>query len=217
MSVRVDLWSDIVCPWCLIGKAHLDKAIEMSGINVEIHWRAFQLDPNATRECTGNIVTVLAQKYGASELDARRMIASVSERAEQVGVHLNLDSQLPTSTFDAQRLIQWAQSVSLEDREPASRLAVALAQAALRDGLCVSDQQVLEQVAIGAGCDPVGVRGLLESDDFADAVLADQEMAREMGATGVPYFVFDGKVALSGAQPTEVMVQVLTSVSNGPG
>ncbi len=99
-KVRVDLWSDVVCPWCMIGKAHLEQAIERSGVEVDIYWRAFELDPNAVAQCSGTMVETLAAKYRMSETDANSMVDGMTERAASLGLVFNLRDQLPTSTLD---------------------------------------------------------------------------------------------------------------------
>ena len=113
-KVRIDMWSDVVCPWCMIGKAHLEQAIQRSGREVQIYWRAFELDPNAVADCSRSMVETLAAKYRMSEADASSMVNSMTERAANLGLVFDLPKQLPTSTLDAHRLIQAAQESDLE-------------------------------------------------------------------------------------------------------
>ena len=205
-KMRVDLWSDVVCPWCMIGKAHLEQAIEQSGIQVEIHWRAFELDPNAVAECSTTMVEALAAKYRMSNSDVNSMVDSMTERATNLGLVFNLRDQLPTSTLNAHRLIAAA---SAQDRLLGGLMATRFAMGALRDGLCVSDPTALTQLAVETGMVEQDVHEVLSTDAFLDIVRADEMSAREIGVTGVPFFLFNGRVGLSGAQPPEVLVQAM--------
>lgn len=204
--MRVDLWSDVVCPWCMIGKAHLEQAIEQSGIEVEIHWRAFELDPNAVAECSTTMVEALAAKYRMSNSDVNSMVDSMTERAINLGLVFNLRDQLPTSTLNAHRLIAAA---SAQDHVLGGLMATRFAMGALRDGLCVSDPTVLTQLAVETGMVEQDVHEVLSTDAFLDIVRADEMSAREIGVTGVPFFLFNGRVGLSGAQPPDVLVQAM--------
>lgn len=205
-KMRVDLWSDVVCPWCMIGKAHLEQAIEQSGIEVELHWRAFELDPNAVAECSTTMVETLAAKYRMSNSDVNSMVDSMTERATNLGLVFNLRDQLPTSTLNAHRLIAAA---SAQDHALGGLMATRFAMGALRDGLCVSDPTVLTQLAVETGMVEQDVHEVLSTEAFLDIVRADEMSAREIGVTGVPFFLFNGRVGLSGAQPPEVLVQAM--------
>jgi predicted DsbA family dithiol-disulfide isomerase len=209
-KVRIDLWSDVVCPWCMIGKAHLEQAIQRSGLEVQIYWRAFELDPNAVADCSRSMVETLAAKYRMSETDASSMVNSMTERAANLGLVFDLPKQLPTSTLDAHRLIQAAQESNLE---VGGLVATRFAMGALRDGLCVSDPAVLGALAVEAGMSQEGVDSVLGSEAYLDVVRADEAQAREIGATGVPFFVFNERVGLSGAQPPEVLIQAMKQAS----
>ncbi len=209
-KLRVDIWSDVVCPWCMIGKAHLEQAIEQSGIEVDVHWRAFELDPNAVAECSTTMVEALAVKYRMSNGDVNSMVDSMTERATNLGLEFNLRDQLPTSTLNAHRLIAAA---SAQDLIFGGLIATRFAMGALRDGLCVSDPAVLTQLAVETGMDEKEVHRVLDGDAFLDIVRADEMSAREIGATGVPFFLFNGRVGLSGAQPPEVLVQAMKQAS----
>jgi predicted DsbA family dithiol-disulfide isomerase len=204
--VRVDLWSDIVCPWCMIGKAHLEAAIELSGVEVDIYWRAFELDPNAVAQCSETMVEALSAKYRMSQSDADAMVDSMTQRAASLGLEFNLRAQLPTSTLVAHRLIQAA---SDPDLILGGLVATRFAMGAVRDGLCMSDPAVLSDLAAEAGMTPDVVHRVLGSDAYLDVVRADERSARELGATGVPFFVFNERVGLSGAQPPEALALAL--------
>ncbi len=205
-KLRVDVWSDVVCPWCMIGKAHLEQAIEQSGVEVEIHWRAFELDPNAVAECSTTMVEALAAKYRLSNSDVSSMVDSMTERATNLRLEFNLRDQLPTSTLNAHRLIAAA---SAQDRLLGGLMATRFAMGALRDGLCVSDPDVLTRLAVETGMVEKDVHEVLSTDAFLETVRADEMSAREIGVTGVPFFLFNERVGLSGAQPPEVLVQAM--------
>jgi predicted DsbA family dithiol-disulfide isomerase len=209
-KVRIDMWSDVVCPWCMIGKAHLEQAIQRSGREVQIYWRAFELDPNAVADCSRSMVETLAAKYRMSEADASSMVNSMTERAANLGLVFDLPKQLPTSTLDAHRLIQAAQE---SDLELGGLVATRFAMGALRDGLCVSDPAVLGALAVEAGMSQEDADSVLGNDAYLDVVRADEAQAREIGATGVPFFVFNERVGLSGAQPPEVLIQAMKQAS----
>lgn len=215
-KLRVDIWSDVVCPWCMIGKAHLERGIEQSGIEVDIYWRAFELDPNAVVDCSTSsmssmsMVEALAVKYRMSDADVNSMVDSMTERAADLGLEFNLRDQLPTSTLNAHRLIQAA---SDQDLILGGLVATRFAMGALRDGLCVSDPAVLTQLAVETGMDGDEVHRVLEGDAFLEVVRADEMSAREIGATGVPFFMFNERLGLSGAQPTEVLIQAMKQAS----
>lgn len=215
-KLRVDIWSDVVCPWCMIGKAHLERGIEQSGIEVDIYWRAFELDPNAVVDCSTSsmssmsMVEALAVKYRMSDADVNSMVDSMTERAADLGLEFNLRDQLPTSTLNAHRLIQAA---SDQDLILGGLVATRFAMGALRDGLCVSDPAVLTQLAVETGMDEKEVHRVLDGNAFLDVVRADEMSAREIGATGVPFFMFNERLGLSGAQPTEVLIQAMKQAS----
>ncbi len=209
-KVRIDMWSDVVCPWCMIGKAHLEQAIQRSGREVQIYWRAFELDPNAVADCSRFMVETLAAKYRMSEADASSMVNSMTERAANLGLVFDLPKQLPTSTLDAHRLIQAAQE---SDLELGGLVATRFAMGALRDGLCVSDPATLGTLAVEAGMSQEDADSVLGNDAYLDVVRADEAQAREIGATGVPFFVFNERVGLSGAQPPEVLIQAMKQAS----
>jgi len=209
-KLRVDIWSDVVCPWCMIGKANLERGIEQSGIEADIYWRAFELDPNAVVDCSTSMVEALAVKYRMSDVDVNLMVDSMTGRAADLGLEFNLRDQLPTSTLNAHRLIQAA---SDQDLILGGLIATRFAMGALRDGLCVSDPAVLTQLAVETGMDEKLVHRVLGGDAFLDIVRADEKSAREIGATGVPFFMFNERVGLSGAQPPEVLIQAMRQAS----
>jgi predicted DsbA family dithiol-disulfide isomerase len=207
--VKVEIWSDVVCPWCFIGKRRFEQAVAAFPHPVDVVYRSFELDPSAPVGGTETVTASLAQRYGGEERVAQ-MQEHVAQLAGEVGLHLRLDETLHTNTVDAHRLLHLA----LGRGGPTAQrtLQEALLAAYFEDVRDVSDHEVLREVAVGAGLDRAEVDGVLASDRYRDAVSADIEQARAYGAGGVPFFVFEGAYAVSGAQPTEVFGQVLEQV-----
>jgi predicted DsbA family dithiol-disulfide isomerase len=207
--VKVEIWSDVVCPWCFIGKRRFEQAVAAFPHPVEVVFRSFELDPSAPVGGSETVTASLAQKYGG-EARVAQMQEHVAQLADEVGLHLRLDETLHTNSVDAHRLLHLA----LEKGGPAVQHTVkdALLAAYFEEVRDVSDHAVLREVAVGAGLDAAEVEEVLGSDRYREAVSADIEQARAYGANGVPFFVFEDAYAVSGAQPTEVFAQVLDQV-----
>ena len=207
--MKVEIWSDVVCPWCFIGKRRFEQAAAAFPHPVEVVYRSFELDPSAPVGGTETVTASLAQKYGG-EARVAQMQEHVAQLADEVGLHLRLDETLHTNTVDAHRLLHLA----LERGGPELQHALneALLAAYFEDVRDVSDHAVLREIAVGAGLDAAEVDDVLAGDRYRDAVVADIEQARAYGAGGVPFFVFEGAYAVSGAQPTEVFADVLEQV-----
>ena len=204
--MRVEIFSDVVCPWCYIGKRHFEQALEgfEHSDEVEIHWRSFELDPGHPRSYDGDLSDALAAKYGSSREQARAMIDGMSERAAAVGLRYDLHNAVPANTFDAHRLIHHASAHGLQDVAE-ERLFTAY----MSDGLDIGDRTTLVRLAGEIGLDEAEAEAVLASGEYADAVRADERLAGEIGVTGVPFFVIDGAFAISGAQPPELMLSGL--------
>ena len=207
--MKVEIWSDVVCPWCFIGKRRFEQAVAAFPHPVEVVYRSFELDPSAPVGGRETVVASLAQRYGG-EARVARMQEHVAGLAEEVGLRLRLDETLHTNTVDAHRLLHLA----LADGGPSVQHALteALMAAYFVDVRDVSDHDVLREVAVSAGLDAHRVDEVLAGDGYRDAVVADIEQARAYGAGGVPFFVFEEAYAVSGAQPTETFAQVLDQV-----
>lgn len=208
----IDIWSDVACPWCWVGKRHLETAIAALGVSTRINWRAFELDPTAPREVPEQIdyVDRLARKYGSTRNEAQQMIDRMVDFGRAAGVEMRFDHIRPSSTFDAHRLLAWARA-----RGRQTELKERLFAAYLRDGLCVSDPGLLANLAAEVGLDRDEARLLLPGEDHVEDVRTDEQLASQMGATAVPFFVFDGRLAVSGAQPAEVLREAMTRVVGG--
>lgn len=206
--LRVEVWSDVACPWCWVGKRHLEQAIAAASElgEVEVISRAFELDPAAPQQPEPglDLVARLARKYGTSMPQAQQMIDRMTQVGAADGLDFRFDRVVPVRTFDAHRLLYWA---ALQGRQP--QLVELLFRAYMHDGRAVSDHDVLVELAAEAGLDPERARATLASDAYTQEVRAEQRRARELGVTGVPFFVVDGRYGISGAQPAAVLRKVL--------
>ena len=207
--MKIEIWSDVVCPWCYIGKRRIEKAIAAfeHAAEVEVHWRSFQLDPGAPTEPTEKAGAMIARKYGQSADGAKQMQDQVEAVAAEDGLIYRLSETLHVSTADAHRLIHLAHEQGGNDLQ--GRVKEALLKAYFTDARNVADHAVLRAVAVTAGLDAARVDEVLGSREFETDVQADIEQAQAYGSTGVPFFVVDQKYAVSGAQPVEAFSQVL--------
>jgi predicted DsbA family dithiol-disulfide isomerase len=208
----IEIWSDVVCPWCAIGRARLDAALAdfPHAGQVEVVLRSFQLDPDAPVVNDGSaepMVDVLARRYGVGRDEAAGMMKRVEGLASAEGLVMHMETTRHSNTVDAHRLLQLAAASG--GGELQKRLNSGLMAAYFEHGEDVSDHDVLRKVALGAGLDAAEVDQVLEGEPYADAVAADVRQAHAYGATGVPFFVIDRRYGVSGAQPVEVFTQVL--------
>jgi predicted DsbA family dithiol-disulfide isomerase len=204
--VIIDVWSDVVCPWCFIGKRRLEKALTQFGHKDEIviRHRAFQLQPDAGE--TMPTSKLLAEKYRVSPDQVKEMQANVCAVADGEGLCYNLDDTLSGNTFDAHRLLLWAATIGKEQE-----LLEAMYSSYFEKSLPLFAHQDLVAVAQSVGIAPVDAMNILESDQFITTVNEDRELASRLGATGVPFFVIDMKYGISGAQPLEAFVETLNT------
>lgn len=207
--MRIEIWSDVVCPWCFVGKRRLESALAgfEHADEVEVVYRSFELDPTAPHHGHELSTGVLARKYGRSEGEMRRMQQQLIDLAAEEGLAFRLFDTVHTNTVDAHRLLHLA----LDAGGPALQreLKEALLSSYFEQAEDVGDHDVLAKVAVGIGLDEARVRDVLAGQEYADAVAADIAQARAYGATGVPFFVVDRAYGISGAQPAEVFSQVL--------
>jgi predicted DsbA family dithiol-disulfide isomerase len=202
----VEIWSDINCPWCYIGKRRFEAALSQfeHADEVNVTWRSFELDPSAPAEVVGNGAARIADKYGVSLERAREMEQHVTEVAAGDGLEYDLEHARLGSTFDGHRLVHLAQRHGLQDA-----MKERLMRARFIDGQLVSDHDTLVALAVEVGLDADEVRAMLASDEFADAVRDDERTAQEFGISGVPMFVVDRAIGASGAQPPEQLLALL--------
>ncbi len=207
--MRVEIWSDVVCPWCWIGKRRFERALAEfpHRDRVEVVWRSFELDPSAPTERTGDLVDHLADKYGVARPEAESMIERMTATAARDGLEFRLDVARSGSTFDAHRLLHLA-AERARQHEVKERLFAAY----LSEGRIIGDRDTLLDVAKDAGLDVTEARAVLDGDGYADAVRADEGEAAAFGITGVPFFVFDRRYGVSGAQPAGLLREVLDTV-----
>jgi predicted DsbA family dithiol-disulfide isomerase len=209
-NMRIEIWSDVVCPWCYIGKRRLETAIEQSGIpadQLEIVWRSFELDPSAPQEPVETVADALGRKYGGGPEAGRGMVERVQVVAAEEGMTWRHHESLRVRTTDAHRVLHLA----LETGGPQlqGRLKEALLSAYFEQVANVADHDTLTRIAVEVGLDRERVREVLAGDEYRDAVEADIREAVSLGATGVPFYVIDRKYGVPGAQPAETFVQVL--------
>lgn len=206
--MKVEVWSDYACPFCYIGKKRLEKAIEANGMkNVEVEFKSFELDPNAPAEPTKGLYEILASKYGTTVEEARNMSQGIVESAKADGLMYEMDRVVPANTFEAHRLTQLAKKHGKMDE-----ISEALFQSYFMKGENLNDPSILTRVAQEVGLDSEEVQSFLASDTSTTEVREEEDMARELGVTGVPFFVFDRKYAISGAQPVEAFSQVMDRI-----
>lgn len=205
--MKIDIWSDVVCPFCYIGKRRLEAALAEfpHRDDVEVVWHSFELDPTAEAAPAGTLPDRLARKYGMSREQAVASQENLAANAATVGLDFQWAKAQPGNTFDAHRLIHLAGASGLAD--PAKE---RLLRAYFTEGRAIGDRDTLVELATEVGLDPAVVRQVLESDDYAREVRADEDQARAYGINGVPFFVLAGKYGVSGAQPTEVFTEALT-------
>lgn len=204
--MRVDIWSDVVCPFCFIGKKRLEKAAEQAGIELEVFWHSYQLDPDAPIRQEKSNSERLAEKYNRSIAEVEEMQRNIAAMAKEEGIEFNWENANSGNTFNAHRIIHLAQSLNL-----GNEAKEAFFYSYMTQGLAIGERETLEDVAARIGLNPNQVEDVLNSDEFAEFVKYDEEVARDqLKVTGVPFFVFDQRVALAGAQPVEVMKEVMT-------
>ena len=202
--MNIEIWSDVVCPWCFIGKRRLERALASVGVtDAVITHRAFQLDPSATTEGR-RTVDVLAAKYGLDEAGVKQMMGQVTEVAASEGLDYRLLDGISGNTVLAHRLLLWAQ-----EQGRAQQLLELLYSAYFESARPVFTLDQLLPYVSEAGLDADAARIAMDSGAYSAEVEADAELARAFGANGVPFFVFDRKYGISGAQPFEVFVQTI--------
>jgi predicted DsbA family dithiol-disulfide isomerase len=205
-TVEIEVWSDVVCPWCYIGKRRLETALsrfERQDL-VRVTWRSYQLNPSAPKTTQEATRDMLARTYGVSTAQADAMQARVTGVAAQEGLRYKLELTRSENTFDAHRLLHLAKEHGVQDA-----LKERLFAAYFTEGASLGDTDTLTGLAVQAGLDRDLVAGVLARGDFADAVREDAQRATALGIQGVPFFVIDGRLGVSGAQPAEVLLQAL--------
>jgi predicted DsbA family dithiol-disulfide isomerase len=204
LGMKVEIWSDIACPWCYIGKRRFERAVAQFPHPVEVTWRSFELDPDAVGGKDGSYAQRLGAKYGRSVDEAQGMLDSMTATAAAEGLDFHFESAQAGSTFDAHRVLHLAGQRGLQDA-----LKERLVQAYFTEGEAVYDHPTLVRLAVEAGLDGEEVASALVDGRFADEVRADEAEAHALGITGVPFFVMDRRYGVSGAQSPEVLLSAL--------
>jgi predicted DsbA family dithiol-disulfide isomerase len=204
--VNVEIWSDIACPWCFVGKRRFEAALAEfeHRDEVTVTWRSFELDPAAPHEQQGERAAHLAEKYGVSVERAREMEQSMAETAAGDGLAFDFDKARSGNTFDGHRLVHLADGHGLQDA-----MKERLFSAYLEQGELISDHETLTRLAGEVGLPADEVAQTLASDRFAQDVRADERTAGSLGISGVPFFVVDRAIGASGAQPPAALLQLL--------
>ena len=204
--MHIEIWSDVNCPWCYLGKRRLEAALAEfeHAAEVGVTWRSFELDPDAPAEIPGNGATLLAEKYGMPIERARAVEQNLTELAAADGLHYDLEHARIGSSFDAHRLVHLAERAGWQDT-----MQERLFSARFTEGLLISDPETLVRLATEVGLDEREVRATLAGDRFAAEVREDELMAQQLRIGGVPMFVIDRTIGMSGAQPPEQLLALL--------
>lgn len=206
--MKIEIWSDIMCPFCYIGKRHLEAALaQFPDVPVELEWKSFQLDPHIVSQADKDVYTYLAERKGMSVEESKRMHEGVVERAAAVGLDYRFDKAVIANSFQAHRIIQLAKKNGLSDQ-----LEEIFFRAYFTDGENLADHATLKRLGISAGLLESDIQNTLEQQLFSEEIEADLSEARHIGIQGVPFFVFDRKYAVSGAQPIETFVETIQAV-----
>lgn len=209
INMKVEIYSDVVCPFCWIGKKQFEAAVEQfeNKDDVEVIYRSFELDKNALVENEHDIYDMLANKYGISRDQAIESNERVAQSGAQVGIDFQIAKSHVTNSFDAHRLIHFAASKNLQHEA-----FEALHKAYFSDGIHIGRRDELVKIGELLGFDETEVLEMLESDEYSDQVREDQARAEQVGVTGVPFFVIDEKYGISGAQGTENFLATLNQI-----
>ena len=204
--MKVEIWSDVVCPWCYIGKRHFEAALATfeHRDQVEVVWKAYELDPTGPAVRDGAYIDRLSSKYGIPAAEAQAMVDRMKESAAAAGLDFRMDIAKPGNTFDAHRVIHLGATHGIQDAVK-ERLLLAY----FTEGEPIGDGATLVRLAVEAGLDEGDVRTVLDGDAYAEEVRVDEAEAAGFGISGVPFFVIDRTYGVSGAQPPATLAGVL--------
>lgn len=212
-KMKVEVWSDIMCPFCYIGKRHYEAAIKQfsDSDKLEIVWKSFQLDPTIPEQVEEqpSVYQYLAQRKGISYAESKAMHTHVNNMAKSVDLEYNLDIAVISNSFKAHRIIQFAKTKALGDVAEECFFKAYFTQ-----GRNLVDLETLVEIGKEIGLTEEEVKEALTNEDYAYRVKQDIQEARNLGITGVPFFLFNQKYGVSGAQPTEVFLQALQKLFN---
>jgi predicted DsbA family dithiol-disulfide isomerase len=204
--MKVEIWSDVVCPFCYIGKREFERALAQfeHRDSVEVVWRSFELDPDAPARSEHDMYGMLVSKYGGTREDAKARVQGVVDRARTVGLEYAMDKAVIGSSFDAHRLLQYAKTVGKGDA-----MKERLLKAYFTEGAHLADLPTLIRLASEVGLDGAAVADMLTTTAFTDAVRQDEVEARQLGVRGVPFFALDRRFGVSGAQQSDAFLGAL--------
>lgn len=204
--MKVDIWSDVMCPFCYIGKRHFEAALEQldNKDNIEVVWHSFQLDPDTKPQPGKDVYTWLAERKGISIEQSKQMHERVIKMAADAGLEYNFDKAVIANSYDAHRIVQYAKQHGKGDV-----MEEQLFKGYFTEGKDISNHDVLAEMCTAAGLDAAEAKAILNSDQYADAVDNDIYQASQLRISGVPFFVLNNKYGVSGAQPTATFSQAL--------
>jgi predicted DsbA family dithiol-disulfide isomerase len=204
--MKVEIWSDVVCPWCYIGKRRFEAALAEfeHADDIEVVWRSFELDPGAPQVQAEPHAERLARKYGVSLAQVEAMDARLLGEAKREGLDFHLADSKGGNTFDAHRLIHFAAESGVS-----GAMKERLMKAYFIEGVAIGERAELVRLAVEVGLGEGETKAMLSSDGYANAVRADEERARTFGISGVPFFAVDERYGISGAQPSELILEAL--------
>jgi protein disulfide-isomerase len=206
--MKIEIWSDIMCPFCYIGKRHLEEALaEFPDLAVQIEWKSFQLDPSITPQPGKNVYAYLAERKGMSLAESRSMHKNVSDTAAAVGLRYDFDNAIIANSLRAHQLIQLAKTKGQGDV-----MEEVFFSAYFCEGEDLNDDNTLMRLGIKAGLNPLDIRETLVENSFSAAINNDIYEAQQIGVRGVPFFVFDRKYAISGAQPVAAFIETIQAL-----
>lgn len=205
-KLKIEIWSDVMCPFCYIGKRRIENALDQfpNKEHVEIEWKSFQLDPTTKSQPGKSTYDYLAERYGRDRQWSIEMHNNIVQQAKADGLEYNFDKAIIANSFDAHRLSHLAKKHGV-----GNALEELIFKAYFTEGKDVADHNTLIDLGISVGLDATEISAMLNSDLFADAVQKDIAEAQQIGVSGVPFFVMDRKYAVSGAQPLEVFTETL--------
>ncbi|MEG0258829.1 MAG: DsbA family oxidoreductase [Lysinibacillus sp.] len=212
--MKIEVWSDYVCPFCYIGKKQLEKAILDTGFagQVDVVFKSYQLDPTTPVDTNVSVYEALASKYGMSFEKAKEMAQGVVARAKEVGLHYNFDNSMEENTLNAHRLVKWA-----EQQGNAALLVETLLHSYFIEGKRIGQDETLLDLVAQVGLNREEAAKVLVSDAFKAEVEVDIEEGQQLGVRGVPFFVVNRKYGISGAQPQEVFENTLRKAAEEEG
>ena len=212
--MKVEVWSDYVCPFCYIGKRQLEKAIADSGYEgqIEVQYKSFLLDPTTPVDAAGSVYESLSKKYGSSIDEVKKMTANVSARAKEVGLEYNFDEMQTANTVAAHRLAKWA-----ETKNKGTQFNERVLKAYFLEGKAIGKPEQLVELAEQVGLDGKEALQVIHSTNYEAEMQQDIYEAQQIGVRGVPFFVFDNKYGISGAQPQQLFEQTIEQAAQEAG